>query len=75
MSLRRGSRRPKFGKDTTVKDRVELLLQEQGIAYDPGKLGVVRWGRGCLHNVIIEERIVGEYDHVRHTLHIFAATE
>lgn len=73
MSLSRRRPRPKFTKGTTVKDRVEILLQERGIPYSSKSLKVVRFGaRGCLYSIVVEDQIVGEYDHLHHEIHLSA---
>lgn len=73
MNLSRRQRLPRFGKGTTVKDRVEILLQARTVPYDPKKLKVVRWGCGNVYGVVVADRIIGEYDHLHHKLHLFEA--
>ena len=67
-------RRRPYKRGTPIKDRVEPKLQE--LAYDTETLRLVRFGTGGgTYEIVINERIIGEYDSLHDRLHIYSKPE
>lgn len=67
-------RRRIYKRGTPIRDRVEPRLQELG--YDTSTLRVVRFGiGGATHEIVLNDRIVGEYDHLHDSLRLYSQPE
>lgn len=71
--IRRNRAPKKYKRGTPVQDRVEPQLQELG--YDTSTLRVVRFGAGFTYEVVLDERIVGEYNVTHDSLHLYSKPE
>lgn len=60
----------KYKRGTPIRDRVEPQLQELG--YDTSTLRVVRFGGGCINEIVLNDRIIGEYDHLHDTMRLYS---
>ena len=62
-----------YKRGTPIKDRVEPKLQALG--YDTSTLQIVRFGRGQIYEVVLDDRIVGSYSALGDELRMFDNAE
>ena len=74
MAYSRRIRAPKYKRGTPVRDRVDPQLQERG--YNTSTLRLTRLGRGGgTYEIVINDRIIGEYDALHDKLHLCSNPE
>lgn len=66
--------RPRFKRGNLVRGDTEILLKERGIDFDPEDLKVERYA-GCIHTIILQGQIIGEYNHIHRKIRLYAEEE